>query len=159
MKKLIRGLTKYICHVDSPGHFKPKFVMLVGAPGSGKTTYAENLFGYARIGVDNCHSKSELKRRAFGLAGKISRVVMDGTFRFKNERQFYLTMAKNEGYETKIIYFDVPYKVCLERLMNRAHHPTLDNSDEKKVKQALGDFFKRFEEIEDGEADEIKIIK
>ena len=62
-----------------------------------------------------------------------------------------IVKAYKKGYKITIIHLDIPYEVCLERLLKRQNHPTI--STEKTARIALGSYFKNFENILEMEAD------
>lgn len=139
----------------------PNLVMLVGPPGSGKTTLAKSLTnedgdnGATTIYVNqDSHGKlghMEIFREAI-YAGKY--VIADRMNFNKEQRANYLTLAKEKGYFTKIIVLHENYETCLKRILTRKNHETI--KDEKSARSALQTFFCRYERPLIGEADKIE---
>lgn len=134
-----------------------KVIILVGPPGSGKTTECLNSLGtYKRISQDDMGKKAHWNNFVQELTLGTPQIVVDRTNYLKEQRLKYLAEAKRFGYETKIVYFDVDYETCLERLLKRVDHPTITSL--KIAEIALKTYFKLFESISDDEADTISGI-
>jgi len=135
--------------------------MLVGPPGSGKSTFSKQLVQTAfrkkapvyvnqdSQGVDHFAVFDDAL-----LAG--DDIVVDRMNFNKEQRGRYLRLAKDFGYRTKIVVLHQPYDVCFERIMNRKNHETI--KDEKAARGALHTFFTRYERVSDDEADEIERV-
>ncbi len=156
----------------------PKLTILVGPPGSGKSTYARNCVADANRMVD----ETETEFRKFSSnestvyinqdsqggdhvdlfmaavdAGKD--VYVDRMNFNKQQRERYLSYAKlsTHTYETEIMVFHENYQTCLERVRARfGRHETIN--EEKAARGALGTFFGKYERPLEGEADKITFI-
>lgn len=129
--------------------------ILVGPPGSGKSTYAAKLVsqeGYVYVNQD-LHGKEghiDTFNQAI-LGGKD--IVIDRMNFDKKQRERYLEPAKIHGYTTEIIVFHESFKTCLMRCVARTNHPTIKDQD--TAMKALHMFFSKYERIEDNEADKV----
>jgi protein phosphatase len=110
-------------------------VLLVGASGSGKSTFARKHFKATEIiSSDVCRAlvsdnedNQDATRDAFDLAYYIARkrmkngllTVIDATNVRKEDRQGWLDLAKEYHYLVTAIVFDMPEKLCIERNENR----------------------------------------
>ena len=128
-----------------------ELILLVGPPGSGKSTFCTKL-NHIRISQDDQGKKEHLGIFTNALASGVDIVVDRMNFN-KQQRNRYLEPALSAGYKTKIVVFHVPLKTCLERCNKRKNHPTI--KDEKTASKAVNLFFKNYERVEDNEADTV----
>ncbi len=114
---------------------EPRIVVLVGLPGSGKSTHL------ARLGVSGLSSDAVrrllvddetdqtihhqvfatlryLVRRRLSLARPVT--YLDATHLTVRERRPYIRMGQLLACRVEALYFDVPLEVCLERNRGRA---------------------------------------
>jgi len=118
----------------------PKLVMIMGIPGSGKTT-VRNMFpteNYYIGSSDDLIPVDENGERIYngqtlgktwkqvwiglGLALKEEKdVILDNTFLMKNERSAVCNIAKGMGYYTVCIWLNTCLEKCLENDKKRKH--------------------------------------
>eukprot|EP01113_Clastostelium_recurvatum_P040695 TRINITY_DN6351_c0_g1_i3.p1 TRINITY_DN6351_c0_g1~~TRINITY_DN6351_c0_g1_i3.p1 ORF type:complete len:409 (-),score=87.48 TRINITY_DN6351_c0_g1_i3:11-1237(-) len=109
-------------------------VMLVGMPGSGKSTFGKTLAGVDRgnrwtyISQDDIGSR-RLCEEALGRAvlGKNSRrkVILDRCNADVEDRKFWMGLAMVEPKEVLVIFFDVQKDTCIARVLSRPDHPSI----------------------------------
>lgn len=138
-----------------------KLILLVGPPGSGKTTMAMNMDNFCRINQDSQGKKFHMDIFNQCIQDELN-IVIDRMGFNKSQRDRYLIPAKKAGYYTTIIVLHENYKTCFDRCMKRENHETI--KDEINARSALETFFTKYERVEDYEADEVirhwpKVIK
>ena len=135
----------------------PTLIMLVGPPGSGKSTFAKNLIeNDASTVYVNQDSQGKLQHMEnFREAIREGKHVIVDRMNFNRvQRLGYLEQAKAAGYYIKIHVFHVPYSTCLARTTDRQGHETI--KDAETAEKAIRFFFKSYERVEDWEADDVQ---
>jgi len=138
----------------------PKITILVGCPGSGKSTYAHDRINNdgdhgaatVRVSQDDQGKPGHMEVFERALANQQD-IIVDRMNFDKAQRNRYLDPAKAAGYNTQIVVFHVPMMVCLERANARTDHPTI--KDSKSASQAINFFFSHYERVSDDEANEV----
>ena len=137
---------------------KPDIVLLVGIPGAGKTTFANQLVssGWNRISQDDLGSrqKCEVMAQEFLESGK--RIVLDRCNVQASDRLCWLTKFRKVPGERKYaaaVYFESDPDLCIERVEARENHPTISGSKKANARQIVMSLFDRLDppkESEDG---------
>ncbi len=109
-------------------------ILLIGVPGSGKSTYArrlhkstisldgirKQLYGDARILGKSSEVDRQMRHRLVELAGKGRDVVLDATHVSPLRRGRTIRLGRKLGYDRiTAIWFDPPLSVSLERNRRR----------------------------------------
>lgn len=108
--------------------------MLVGLPGSGKSTYLERI-GAPALSSDAVRglladhpSDQSIHPRVFATLRYLLRhrlaigrpvTYIDATNLTRSERRAYIRIAELYGGDAEAVFFDVPVEVCLERNLRR----------------------------------------
>eukprot|EP00798_Chlamydomonas_sp_ICE-L_P018252 gene18252-24705_t len=114
----------------------PKLLMLVGLPGSGKSTFSAALVrsgrGWTHVCQDECGGSRRSCEAAFGIAAlrgsDVGRhVILDRCNVVVEDRKAWLDLAligkRDKG--VVAVYFDVAPEECVQRIRTRLDHPTL----------------------------------
>lgn len=136
---------------------KPNLLMLVGLPGSGKSTFAQQLAksspSFVRVCQDELSGRDEFERQ-IGPVAKDShkRLILDRTNVCKADRVSFLKLAFSPK-GAVCIHFAQSAKDCEERVAKRTDHPTIrfggGRSAVRSMQEALDlpSLSKGFEEI------------
>lgn len=123
-----------------------KVVILIGTPGSGKSTFAAKHPSYIRINQDSLGDRQkclELFRKS--MKDKRS-VIIDRCNINRLQRAIWIREAEKFGVtEINAIYLSVDPETCVERINNRKDHPTIKTNDTEKNKEIVYNFVKTFE--------------
>lgn len=131
-------------------------IMLMGPQGSGKTTYCEQNFPlHLRISQDEMGRIAHFQKFEEAIQNGVESIVVDRINHSRSQRGRYLSLAKQNGYYTKIVWLNIDRQTCLKRIKDRENHPTLDY---KNADKALSIYFKQLEYPSKKEANEISVI-
>jgi len=113
---------------------RPVIVVLVGLPGSGKSTWAAR-GGYAVLSSDEIRgwlsddvTDQSIHRRVYATQRYLLRqrlqlrrpcTFVDSTSLTIRDRRPYIKMAGLHDADAEAVYFDIPLEVCLERNAQR----------------------------------------
>lgn len=131
-------------------------VLLVGAQGSGKSTYCrEQLPDFLRISQDDQGRQAHFDLFREAVERGEPRVVVDRINGIKHQRKRYLLLARQHGYCTRIVWLNTDRNLCLRRSRERLDHPTLTPEE---ADSALGLYYRGFQTPSRREADELIIL-
>ena len=134
---------------------KPVLIVLVGLPGSGKSTFCqkEEYKAYVRISQDEQGKLQHMMMFEDALEARRNIIIDRCNFNV-DQRKRYLKPGKEEGYHTIIIWFRRDSKTCIDRINQRKDHPNLAAGNEK-IESVVKMFEGMFVAPSDTEADEI----
>eukprot|EP01123_Difflugia_compressa_P003117 TRINITY_DN1399_c0_g2_i1.p1 TRINITY_DN1399_c0_g2~~TRINITY_DN1399_c0_g2_i1.p1 ORF type:complete len:173 (-),score=35.07 TRINITY_DN1399_c0_g2_i1:124-642(-) len=111
------------------------FLILVGLPGSGKSTIAIELEkqGWLRANQDELGTAAECQKVIAKALKHNVNVVLDRCNTMEKERKMFITEAKKQGAtQIEVLFLDMGVDECKRRVQERRNHPTLspENGDE-----------------------------
>jgi predicted kinase len=93
-----------------------EIVVLVGIPGSGKTTLASSSFpNHKRINLDALHTRNKEDEEIANALANGRDLIIDNTNTTKRARSKYVQTAKLFGVSLRAIYLHCPIELALER--------------------------------------------
>jgi predicted kinase len=97
-----------------------EIVVLVGVPGSGKTTLVKTQFPkHKRINLDTLHTRNREDEEIANALSNGEDVVIDNTNTTRKTRSKYVQMAKLFGISIRAVYLKVPLDLALARNASR----------------------------------------
>ncbi|MCQ2379081.1 MAG: hypothetical protein MJ016_07760 [Victivallaceae bacterium] len=100
--------------------FFPALILMIGIPGSGKSTFCEKFFpGVAVVSLDRLHTRKRESDALDALLGSGVSAVVDNTDVSRAERAVYVAKAKRAGYRVIGCYMQSTLADCLKRNAGR----------------------------------------
>ena len=131
-------------------------VVLVGPQGAGKTTWCRaNLPEFFRVSQDDQGPREHIRLFEEAVLRGEPLIVVDRTNAPKYQRQRYLDFARQHGYRSRIVWFNLSREECIHRCKEREGHPTLGP---EKAEQAIATYFRNLQFPTRAEADELVIV-
>lgn len=129
-------------------------IVLVGPPGSGKSTHAKTLVG-TYISQDQ-QGKDHLRLYVEALS-RGEDIILDRMNFDQVQRSRYTIPAREKGYRITIRVFVTPRKVCYDRVVARiGNHETINS--ETSAQAAINLFFAKYQKPLPTEADTIEFV-
>lgn len=119
-------------------HDKPRILILVGIPGSGKSTLAQyltslNTSRYVRVNQDELKTRKNCETLTRAALKQSQSPIIDRCNFDPKQRSHFIRIAQEFNVPVDCIVLDVSVSVCLERCLNRNHHPTIDGTNARTV--------------------------
>lgn len=145
---------------------KPRVILAVGLPGSGKSTYFERLGAHPissdaiRLQLADDESDQTIHGRVFATMRYLLRQridlrrpvnYIDATNLTRRDRRPFIKLAQERDCDIEAVYFDVPLEICKARNALRARmvpDHALDLMAAKMVPPSVEEGFTRVEVVE-----------
>ena len=131
-------------------------LILVGFPGSGKTTYCfdrAELGNHVRISQDDLGSKDKCVEKLSTALKEGKSVVVDRCNHDVKQRKLWIDLANYYGAVPRCVHLVVDPEVCFDRIYLRKGHPTItEDLDANKKRSIIAGFVRAFEQptLEEG---------
>ena len=135
---------------DMSPNFK-EVIILIGSPGSGKSTFTENFLvpkGYVRINQDNLKTKEKVLKCLLHNINEGKKIVVDCTNPQKNTRSEYINICKKNNYPVRAFVFQVSKKLAMHLNNLRAINNNRKHYSGHVNNIPIHTFFKNYQEPE-----------
>ncbi|KAI7868348.1 AAA domain-containing protein [Spinellus fusiger] len=103
-------------------------LVLVGLPGSGKSTFAEALVNkrpnWRRVNQDEMKTRKQCEKFTREFLKKQYSVVVDRCNFDASQRATWIAIAEKFGVNVDCIVFTTTSNECIQRVLHRVNHPT-----------------------------------
>lgn len=130
-----------------------ELILLVAPPGAGKSSLATTFITHAYVNQDSQGKEGHWVKFVDDVVmGR--NIIVDRLNHLKDQRNKYLSLAKEYGYTTRIIVLHVSSDVCMSRCLARTGHQTITTPQD--ASRAIDMFFRKYERVQDNEADVVE---
>jgi atypical dual specificity phosphatase len=123
-----------------------KFIMLVGLPGAGKTTFCD-LFMTCGLNVkivnQDVMGRKMCEQSLLKFIKDSDLVILDRTNFTLEDRKQWLSLTQLESKNCLCVYLNTPKFICSNRVKNRENHPTIKKGGGERI---INDICNKFEE-------------
>lgn len=136
--KLPKEAREYIAQRARCRRRVPHYVMLMGLPGSGKSTFALTLAASAPSEWTLVNQDRMGKKKCISLAGsntgKKKRVILDRCHPTESERrEWYDVVGSPSRDDIALVYFAASVDTCIERVKRRTNHETIPEGKGERI--------------------------
>jgi predicted kinase len=127
-----------------------ELVLLVGLPGSGKSTLSKIEFkDHVRISQDDFYgNRKKMEDYFFAVLNQTNKsIIVDRTNISKKQRQWFIDKARKSGTVELIrcVVCICDKDVCIERIMKRTDHGTIKDVSIDKAREIVYNFINTYE--------------
>ena len=137
-------VVEYIPPTPQNTQFQQSLILLIGLPGSGKSTFSRALeegmpYKFVRINQDELKTRKRCQAKVQAILDNKSNktnhpcIVIDRCNFDAQQRLTWLDIARRAKLPVYCIYLQVPIQVCVRRCQSRVGHQTVLPQDAKRV--------------------------
>ena len=109
-------------HLEINPNENKQMIILVGPPGSGKSTYARSILeNFSRINQDELKTKTKCLNQTKKYLLENKNIVIDNTNPSVEARNNYISLAKKYNYYIYCFLFDIPQELAYHNSLYRAY--------------------------------------
>jgi len=121
---------------------RPLMLLLVGIPGSGKSTFATTLESvaphlYVRINQDTLGSRRRCEDLTRQVLAQHKCPIIDRCNFNVSQRRHFLDIALEYNIPVNVVALEIPKETCIQRCQQRSSHETIRRGEEQSVVEKL----------------------
>jgi len=113
-----------------------KFIMLVGLPGAGKTTFCDLFMTNGmniQVVTQDTMGRNMCEQSLLKFIKEADIVILDRTNYTIKDRQKWLELTQLNSKNCLCIYLNTPKFICINRAKNRKNHPTIKEGSGERI--------------------------
>lgn len=133
-----------VAPLDVPVSDTPELILLIGYPGSGKSTWAQRWAaqqGWLHLEMDVFGTPARVRAKALSPDMRNRTWILDATHPTVEKRSEWITWARSLGRSTRAVWLEVPIDIAMQRNAERARQ-----GGRSVPRVAFYTYRKRFEE-------------
>lgn len=117
-----------------------EMIVLMGLPGCGKSTLTSLFPEHVRVCQDVIGNRNDCVNAVKRNFQQDKSVIVDRTNISRQQRRYFIDLAKDVNAKIYCIFLDIPAVECIERVKARKNHETIKNLPDEKIIEIVSRF-------------------